>query len=397
MDKIWFVHDIVPLNEKTDLARLFYVQETDLYDGQESIVKTLFTEVSKGYDKCVGTFVKIENNDMVPANTYPLAKKAFFLSNIYRGKLLNRYEENETDMKQGISIKYSYHVNVGHGNCSIVVAKSEEQYQIWMIDCSNYDYLNRQEYTPNIEKAISYIVSKFKLPNFKIAKFFLTHYHYDHYSGINWLMSHDYLSNAEIWMNFHYSWPEPKFIRLLKSLNSLKCLFREPKVSNSTNVINIWYPTETIVRSLTQKYFNLRNIRQENNPNNSSAVIQLGTKNQSIVFPGDIETSGLNRITKCKGYLNNAKFYCISHHGSQNGHERTNCPLGRRLSNMSDCCSRISKAILMGREGAYSGIYASQVIQDFGGKIVFSERDDNNCQVAFVEIDLSTSNVIYPP
>jgi hypothetical protein len=34
---------------------------------------------------------------------------------------------------------YSYHVNVGHGNCSLILIKSKDNYVLWMVDCSIYE------------------------------------------------------------------------------------------------------------------------------------------------------------------------------------------------------------------------------------------------------------------
>ncbi|MBL8026035.1 MAG: hypothetical protein JNL74_06475, partial [Fibrobacteres bacterium] len=162
MVALWFVHDLISLNNKTDLAMLFYVQEADMNEGIDSIVETSFAELPKGQDKIVGTFVKRERNGLVPANSFPIAKRAFFLSNLYRGRLIKRYGETQTSKNCQIKAEYSYHVNVGHGNCSILVVKNNNQYQLWMVDCSNHDYLNKQFYTSNIEKSIMHIMSTFK-------------------------------------------------------------------------------------------------------------------------------------------------------------------------------------------------------------------------------------------
>lgn len=40
----------------------------------------------------------------------------------------------------------SYHVKVGHGNCSLILSKYANGYELWMVDCSTYDYLNRCDY-----------------------------------------------------------------------------------------------------------------------------------------------------------------------------------------------------------------------------------------------------------
>ena len=66
----------------------------------------------------------------------------------------------------------------------------------------------------------------------------------------------------------------------------------------------------------------------------------------------------------------------LSHHGSANGHPKY-IPGHKRLHRRRLGCLR--NAIIMGRNGAYSGIYDTKVINcfDMFTRIVYTEKDDN--------------------
>ena len=109
------------------------------------------------------------------------------------------------------------------------------------------------------------------------------------------------------------------------------------------------------------------------------------------MFPGDLEQDGwkLMDVTKCYPYMTHTHYYAISHHGSINGHLRPSvCPYKKR-NNIKDClCQHTAVPVLMGRDKAFSGIYSSQVLADFNGRILYSEKDDSNNPSSFLEIDL---------
>lgn len=51
----------------------------------------------------------------------------------------------------------SYHVNVGHGNCSIVLLEASNIYQIWMVDCSIIDKTDHWcNYQANLEETLNH-------------------------------------------------------------------------------------------------------------------------------------------------------------------------------------------------------------------------------------------------
>ena len=289
---------------------------------------------------------------------------------------------------------FSYHINVGHGNCSILVIDDGGTKRIWMVDCSDFDFIESHSYWSNIESCINYICLKYELDNFRIDKFFLTHTHFDHFSGMKKLINETYLNGAEVWINLHYSWASPIYNEILSKLKTIGVSFVEPIEQNSTGNINIWHPTLRTVRSKTQKYAN-DNVKEIKNVNNSSVIYQFVFDDKSIVFPGDIETQGWDSINKCFPYLNETSYFCISHHGSLNGHVRNYCPKGVSISSIAECKKVFKNAILMGMDKAYNGIYSTKVLSDFSNLIVKTEECPAGKSCKFIEIDFLTDSISY--
>ena len=85
-----------------------------------------------------------------------------------------------------------------------------------------------------------------------------------------------------------------------------------------------------------------------------------------MLFTGDIETEGWENVSTCMPNLCNTTYYCISHHGSITGHIRSNCmPANRCITTLADCAELTSLQVLMGRDGAYKGVYSRKVLGDF--------------------------------
>ena len=86
-----------------------------------------------------------------------------------------------------------------------------------------------------------------------------------------------------------------------------------------------------------------------------------------MLFTGDIETEGWENVSTCMPYLCKSTYYCISHHGSITGHIRSNCmPANRCITTLADCANSTRLQVLMGRDGAYKGVYSRDVLSDFG-------------------------------
>lgn len=327
------------------------------------------------------------------------AKRQVYINNMIRGNLIKKYttpKNIELQRKQDI---YSYHINVGHGNCSVIVIKSDNSCKLWMIDCSTIDFTNKVYYGDNIEECFTYIKNKFNLDNIKIEKLFITHPHFDHYNGVNYLINKKYIENTEVWINLYYQWPDSKYNLLLERLRSLNVKLVEPKVSNGNNTIEILYPNNTILRTKPSK--SIKNyppytIVPTKKINNSSTVLKFNFGCKSMIFPGDIEEEGWNNVRYCFRNSREDIFYCISHHGSITGHRRSNCryvSVGS-IQNIDSCYSSSKINILMGRDNAYSGIFNQVVLNTFMNRIYKTDLSDKNEILKFIELNWKNDEII---
>lgn len=270
------------------------------------------------------------------------------------------YGNQPEEILKYISDVYSYHVNVGHGNCSIIVFCKDGKYNIWMIDCSVFDFTEKHNYRSNLNACMDYIRKNFRVG--KISKLLITHLHYDHINGIEHLIKNGWIDGStEVWMNTQYPWKQPAYNRILLQLKALGVKFIDPVVGNSTQHINILYPNIS---------FNKKNKAPKDNINNASVLYQICLDGKSMLFTGDIETEGWETVSTCKPYLCDSTYYCISHHGSITGHHRNNCiPAGRIITTLADCADLTELQVLMGRDGAYKGVFSKKVTSAFSNII----------------------------
>lgn len=104
--------------------------------------------------------------------------------------LIEDLEQQQRELPQStydnISTLYTYHVNVGHGNHTLIVFQSNNNTHIWMVDCSDFDYIQHRKYNSNIDKCINHVKQKFHLnSSIHIDVVMLTHPHYDHFLAFN--------------------------------------------------------------------------------------------------------------------------------------------------------------------------------------------------------------------
>jgi beta-lactamase superfamily II metal-dependent hydrolase len=308
---------------------------------------------------------------------------------------------------------YSYHINVGHGNCSLILSveknpKKNNNYWLTMIDCSDYDYTNKKTYKSNIEDCFDEIARKLniKKEEIRINLFLLTHFHYDHCSGMEYLVKSGYINHDTIiYMNLHYQMASETVNRVLTCLINIKATIIEPINTNSKNTsfMEILYPECSIFKSKSHAPKACVNCRAESKVNNSSVVYMLRLGNKTMVCPGDLEIEGFKRMTKialCSPFLNRANYYAISHHGSINGHPDMSC--ARQKQVLQCLTSGLDMAFVMGRNGAFKGIYSPVVIGYFSkspnkNKLYFTEYDSNNKNfpVRYFELEWASSVVTY--
>ncbi len=385
MKHLYYIESVKQFEEST-IALLQYIPENikkwesanrDLKWYVRKPVNPKWKEVIRD-----GTYVYAFSNE-----EYQIANDDFRVSQIrmryeeLTENLIQTQKEAPQNIYDNISILYTYHINVGHGNHSLIVFIANNKVHIWMVDCSDYDFVSHRYYRANIDDCLKHIKQKFHLIDpIHIDVVMLTHPHYDHYSGINYYINNKLIDNQTVvYVNLKYRIASHNYNNLLANLNRLGVRIVEPFSHNSNKNIRILYPD---IGS-----FDIRL-----SPNNISSVYNIRFDNQSyFVFPGDLEQDGwkLMDVTKCFPYMTCTHYYAISHHGSINGHLRyTACPYNRKSNNIKDCLSLHTVPVLMGRDKAFSGIYASQVLADFNGRILYSEKDDSNTPCSFLEIDL---------
>ncbi len=276
----------------------------------------------------------------------------------------------------------SYHVNVGHGNCSLILSKFSNNYDLWMVDCSKYDYLIRRDYSQDIYKCLKDIAGELNvvIKNLRISRFMLTHTHFDHYNGLSYLIKLGLIDgNTLIYANLHYDCASTVWIDVLKKLKGLSCKFVEPISDNmSVGIIRILHPECRIYKKNSSVVAGVLN-RVVANSNNASVVYEITFYNRVMVLPGDLEQEGFIEMSghkPCRNRLSRSNYYIISHHGSLNGHPNVTCLSIGSPSPLCCISDNVIKAILMGRDKAYSGIYSQPVIDYWGNKKVleYSEK-----------------------
>lgn len=291
----------------------------------------------------------------------------------------------------------SYHVNVGNGNCTFVLFIDRDSYRLWMVDCGMIDVKNRRNYSVNIDIVIGQIARDMNcdVSNVHIHRFLLTHWHADHYNGMIYMLQRGWLDSQTIFvMNLYYSCPTPCANQILYQLDRMNVRCYEPQVSLRLNNCSILHPNLRIGRWNNAR-LNMIGVREVND---SSVVYSIYGVGKSMIFSGDLEKKGFDRMTKartCRCWLHTSTYYCVSHHASLTGHIDIPC-LSGSLPTVLDCVQHNLKyAIVMGRDGAYDGIYDAQVIQDFGNHIIYSERDKSGNMTRGVALEWNNGKTIH--
>lgn len=327
-----------------------------------------------------GDFVYLVNDEVRSAESdervinYKNISRELIRSIDYENYIIDDFSKLEIDDV------VSYHINVGHGNCSIIVFgnKDTKKYDMWLIDCSTFDFRSRKSCKGNLNKCLLSIKKKYGISRF--SKVLITHHHFDHINGLEYLINEKYInSETEVWLNVSYYWPGEKYIKILKELKKLNVKFIEPITSNSFDNIEILYPKIRIhnKNNAPGKYIN-----------NISVVYQIKFMNKSMLFMGDLEEEGLSEIQDCFPHLKNTNYYCVSHHGSINGHIRKNSPCNSIGDmTMNECAKDTRIQILMGRDNAYPGIFSDKVIKAYD-KLIITDKCD-----CYYEIDWTNDKV----
>lgn len=294
---------------------------------------------------------------------------------------------------------HSYHVNVGHGNCTFLLIQENGLYELWVVDCGEHDYLENQHYSSNIDECLRDISKtlKIKVSDIKISRLLITHWHYDHISGIKNLIDKGFIdANTIVFANIHYGFSSKCANTLLAKIKEKKIVCYEPTVALTSFLnIKILYTECRIRRQPDVKRPGYRMVR---NINDSSVVFSIEIAGRRMILPGDLEKDGWDHMTKlgkCCPSLQKCDFYCISHHGSITGHINRPCVCNSVNDILSCCKKECSVAIIMGRAGAYNGIFCPTVINDFASRIFYSEKDSSGRNVRGFVLDWSNITFRY--
>lgn len=287
----------------------------------------------------------------------------------------------------------SYHVNVGHGNCSVILIRQRKSHQIWMVDCALYEAPNQvvvswTNHEATFESCLDAIASELGMgrQSLYIGHFLLTHMHYDHYNGLKYLINKGLVNRRTIfYVNLHYQMPSKNLNEILqlmvdKNFNHII----EPLPCNSTSSIRILHPDRRIYRNQNSILVSASPYRLESNPNNSSAVYAILLAGKTMIFPGDLEQEGFDEMTKsetCRPVWKNTNYLAASHHCSLNGLPIKRCQNEHKLRNPLRCCRQhLNFVVIMGRDGAYNGIYSKRAIYAYDictKKGVYATDDDS--------------------
>jgi hypothetical protein len=405
-DNLYFIESIyTPTDSTQSVVTLLSTKE----DEQTPIVRNLDEGLLKMHNHRgtirEGWYVYFDEGKQVPfgyGNLSLYARKQFREYYTLRNQLAERLITSDREEAivhsyfQGANTKVtSYHVNVGHGNCSLVLIESGSFYQIWMVDCSIIDKTDHwRSYKGNLELCLKEITKKLgKVEDSKlhIDRFFLTHAHHDHYNGIEYLINNGYIDIRTLcYVNIYYQMAGKAYNKMLKALYDAKVKILEPISGNNKEAVSFLYPEKRIYRSKATVKNTSVDYRIVDRPvNDSSFVLSIKVGGKTMVFPGDLEQEGFNNMSglgNCGPNLYDAEFYVASHHGSLNGHPTMPCRVQPpRIKKPIICIkNNLKKIILMGRNGAYSKIYSQQVVDEWNqtGTLVISENAPH-----FVELD----------
>lgn len=381
MKKLYFVESVRKSDEESS-ALLLYIPNNinDWVTDNKDFKRYIRKELNPQSEEIVKEGEYIYNL----GNMYEMANEDERVNQIHNryNRLIRELEQKRTDefsfSYKNITELYSYHINVGHGNHTLIVFKENGNIHIWMVDCS----VSRKCHSDNIDDCISYIKDKFQLEDsIRIEAVMLTHPHYDHYSGISRYIDKNMIDkNTKVYVNLQCGYKSHNFSNLLSRLKNIGVVVIEPFIQNSCDNIKILYP-------------DINKFDKKLSLNNKSSVYNIRFDHESyFVFPGDLETKGWDLMAAayaCFRRMTKPYFYAISHHGSITGHMRTKCICGRsKVKSIRDCLPSRTWTILMGRDKAFSGIYSQQVLSDFKGRILMSEKDIHNNPARFLEIDL---------
>lgn len=377
--------------EEVETWPYVFVFDNDQVKSKDEMSVTYFQRQTGIYEGC---FVKIVNRKIENANTTKLAKKYILDGNKHRNNIKKYRSSSPSDITGTVSDVCSYHINVGHGNTSIIAFQENSICHLWMIDCAYIEIKTWHNYRQNLDVCFNYIKNKYNLQEIKIEKLLITHVHYDHISTVTQLIREKYFAdNLEIWLNDKFACSTKTYSDMINELENhaddsgINCRIIDPIVSSSQGTIEVLYPQT----SYTGTHLKTANRAPDGKINNASVVYRINLAGHSMIFTGDIEEKGWEEIKNYHSCLIRPNYYCISHHGSINGHAPTVwcSPLCGLFDDRCCCCCKgTAAAILMGRDGFYKGIFSPTVINYYARILHITEKSQH-----FIEIEWQSGAV----
>lgn len=295
----------------------------------------------------------------------------------------------------------SYHVNVGHGNCSLILIRGQRDIVLWMVDCSiverSGDEKKWKNHKSELERCLNNIRKASGKEKLHIDRFFLTHMHYDHYSGVNYLIDSGYLTKDTVYyINHYYECNSAPMNSFLKKLDGINATLVEPVSGCSpSESIDIMHPEVRIYKKGKTDPNDKMAKREAKDANNASVVYYFNIGNRTMMYPGDLDKEGFKIMFNHYGEFN-INYYAISHHGSATGHPYDISQLGIPKT-YDHLLRKSSKAVLMGRDGSYNGIFDKLVLSYFDHYSALATTDMHRGlqPLAYLVLDWINSDISY--
>lgn len=105
-----------------------------------------------------GCFVCLNDKGAIEnANGDPDARRKRLAINLLRADIASMYRKPENKRNFPVSDVRSYHINVGHGNTSVIAFRFNNETHLWMIDCAGIEIGTWNKYEDNITVCFEHI------------------------------------------------------------------------------------------------------------------------------------------------------------------------------------------------------------------------------------------------
>jgi len=172
-ERLLFLNEIVEGKESFDLVMVPVDEGEDSHLYEEVFLFSIAGEHVEEWGLIEGQFYR-RRGVLEKANDASTAKRLLLANNRLRYRLRrnNSGSDEQPRVRRAVTDVFSYHVNVGHGNCSFVCFVENRHLNVWVVDCSHYDCMNKKSYVSNIDDCLDFIKKKYDVENVVISKAF---------------------------------------------------------------------------------------------------------------------------------------------------------------------------------------------------------------------------------